>query len=234
MSVEKVTFFALNSMQITINADDFKDAIRQVQFFSDLPSECPFSECRSSLVFNYYKTKPPGNHEFYGVRCTGEVQHSLNFHEHKENKGFYIMAGEAVDSRRWTVFGERNDDPEEQERPAPRQAQKPAQPPPTPPPVQVAAPPPEPTKLAPIVQAIPVTPQLDVMAQGLMAHVNVDPVTRAVTVGVFVITITPGAGVSCDCRRFIDNIKGDVDYKCEHIRAVILFKRAKQAEAAAA
>ena len=66
-----------NGLQVTIEAENQKEAIKQMAFFSELPSYCP--ECQGELKFTYRKVD---DNEYYGIKCkTGN--HETSFGQHK-------------------------------------------------------------------------------------------------------------------------------------------------------
>ena len=94
----------LGNVTITQAAENLKDAIRKSQFLQDIPRNCPI--CGAELRFNTYKAKGTKEntknkeYEYFGVKCVGNPQHSLNFHEYSETaKGFYLKADDE-----WTTY----------------------------------------------------------------------------------------------------------------------------------
>jgi hypothetical protein len=78
---------------VEIHAEDAKGLIENAHFFSTIPHQCAI--CDSPLGFFYRDIE---GDEYWGVTCTGNVKHSLNFGVFKDKaKGLYVKD-------EWTYF----------------------------------------------------------------------------------------------------------------------------------
>jgi hypothetical protein len=81
---------------IEVSAETAKQAIKESAFFQSLPSTCPV--CDSLLKFTH---RTPQDFEFFGLECTGEDHHSINFGQNKDGQGLYYKYD------KWQSFKER-------------------------------------------------------------------------------------------------------------------------------
>ena len=82
-----------SGLQVTIEAANQKEAIKQIAFFSELPSCCP--QCQGELKFTYRKVD---DNEYYGLKCIKQA-HETSFGQHKVGGGLFYKSGMA-----WTIY----------------------------------------------------------------------------------------------------------------------------------
>jgi hypothetical protein len=72
---------------IKVSAEDSKDLIQQMAFFTAIPSTCDI--CGASLHFSFRNPDPKV--KYWGVVCEGNIPHTLNFGVHTdEGKGLFV------------------------------------------------------------------------------------------------------------------------------------------------
>jgi hypothetical protein len=72
---------------IKVSAEDSKDLIQQMAFFTAIPSKCDI--CGASLHFSFRNPDPKV--KYWGVVCEGQIPHTLNFGVHTdEGKGLFV------------------------------------------------------------------------------------------------------------------------------------------------
>ena len=69
---------------IEIEGDETHNVIAQAAFWGDLPAECPF--CRSAVRLQH---RQPKGFEYFGMVCSGTVQHECNFGQKKGTGELY-------------------------------------------------------------------------------------------------------------------------------------------------
>ena len=96
-------------MQITIEEETDKEALRRLAFYSEVPSCCP--ECQSALVFTYrevdgtdLKTNRPVTWKYWGMKCTKQG-HQTTFGDHLDGSGFYYKS-----QIKWKTYSEIKDE----------------------------------------------------------------------------------------------------------------------------
>lgn len=80
--------------EITIEADNERELIKQAAFWQSIPPECPI--CHAPLTLNY---RTPQTFEYYELKCTGNPSHSVNFGEAKNTHNLYFDA-----KKQWKTF----------------------------------------------------------------------------------------------------------------------------------
>ena len=89
-------------LQVTIEAENQKDAIKQLAFFSELPSCCP--QCQGELKFTYRNVD---DNEYFGFKCKKQG-HETSFGQHKSGGGLFYKSGMV-----WTIYKKDENKPEE-------------------------------------------------------------------------------------------------------------------------
>jgi hypothetical protein len=82
---------------IEVTEDTAKKAIEEIAFFQNIPSECP--ECQSPVKFTF---RTPQSYTYYGLECTGQDHHAVNFGQNKEGGSLFYKHD------KWTSFKDRN------------------------------------------------------------------------------------------------------------------------------
>lgn len=93
-----------NGMTVTVTGDD-KEVIRVASFWTMIPPAC--LSCGASWYFTY---REPQGYDYYGVRCTGDIPHSYDFHKSKNDDALEVWAKD-LQKDSWQRI-RRGDDPE--------------------------------------------------------------------------------------------------------------------------
>ncbi len=88
-----------SNMQITIEAENPKEAIRQLAFFSELPTCCP--RCQGDLKFTH---RTVDGNDYYGIKCKKDG-HETTFGQHKDGIGLFYKSG-----MEWKTYREIKDE----------------------------------------------------------------------------------------------------------------------------
>lgn len=91
----------LDDLVVEIEAENPRQAIAEMAFWSGLPSQCPM--CDAPLRFFY---RDPSGNKYYGQRCTGKVPHEANLGIFKEGQGLFYKGDRAFE----TAYGFSDED----------------------------------------------------------------------------------------------------------------------------
>jgi hypothetical protein len=101
------------TLAIEVTADNPKDLIEELAFFSELPKACPI--CGAGVGFTH---RTPKGFNFYGLLCDGTPQHESTFGQHKDGGGLFYKNSEPWEEVR---RGRNQDDDEYPQEPEPHQ-----------------------------------------------------------------------------------------------------------------